>query len=466
MLLNSLPLEVLRTILCLLPRDAIAPASLVCKTWRSLVLPRLYRSILFHGDPTKSQWRNEFLKKIVDEPEGYDEGHASLVVGYVKRLHVESNMDKEELEDFGLAVVKMKNLEHLDWTVSVLEGIGWYATLVQLYQELPKLRSLSLTMGKKDIPLYDLDEVVAFTDLRELSITLFLTEVPDEELPETLIELIRGARNIESLRLVFEEDYESELAYDQWGSVDVFSKLVSDHFPNLRILETHSQYLAPIDNFNAEFRRFIQNHNQLQKIIIFTDGCGNGLELANPPSLIVTPVDMEEMMPSVRHFAGPGLLVGALLKSKLAKQIQFLELHEPGASELGGLSDLFSELDSPTSPELSSLKGLGLFMSSGGEETEWGIILDTLPKLAIRMPVLQELILCPTEKPAPDELDQLLSILEHLPHLHRLVFPVSEDFVDGSKDDVIQCFYERAKALCPLLDLGDSSNPVFSSIGL
>ncbi|KAH7336907.1 hypothetical protein B0J17DRAFT_447527 [Rhizoctonia solani] len=160
---NSLPLEVIQIILRLVPRSSLVPASLVCKTWRSMALPLLYQSIRFPQFPQddKDQRRDEFLKRIIGECESDDEGkkRAFQLSGYVRRLHVGSAMNEQELEDFGLAAVKMKNLEYLDWTVSISLGVEWYPTLVHLYQELPKLRSLSLTMAQNDIFLGDLEEV-------------------------------------------------------------------------------------------------------------------------------------------------------------------------------------------------------------------------------------------------------------------------------------------------------------------
>ncbi|KDN48254.1 hypothetical protein RSAG8_02846, partial [Rhizoctonia solani AG-8 WAC10335] len=283
-------------------------------------------------------------------------------------------------------------------------------------------------MAQNEIPLGDLDECVAFTNLRELSITFdgLIDEDPDEQLPHTLVELIRGARNIESLCLSFEEDEERGAA--PWGSIHLFSELAADRFPNLRMLEIHSQYLVPIDNYSGpEFRQFIQNHSQLEKIRLLTDGYDGSVKLVNPPPLIVTPTDMEEMMPSIRHFAGPGLLIGTLLKSKLVKQIELLEFYEPAAIELGCLCDVLPDLDSSTLPELPSLKGLGLFTSEMEGASAWKNMLNALSKLAMRTPMLQELHLCPTEKADQDEMDQLLKILDHLPHLRRLVAHVQGD---------------------------------------
>ncbi|CUA67303.1 Outer membrane protein YopM [Yersinia pestis] [Rhizoctonia solani] len=403
---GSLPLEVLQTILRLVPRDSLAPASLVCKTWRSITLPILYESLGFPRQVGSNERQTEFFRRIIDESENEDEkGCTFRLSSCVKRLRVESTMDEQELEFFSSGVVELKNLEHIGWAVSGLQEVEWYPTLVLLCQELPKLRSLSLTMAQNDIPLGDSDECVAFTNLRELSITfdgLTSFEDPDDELPHTIVQLIRGARNIESLYLKFEED--DEFGAAPWGSIDLFSELASDHFPNLRTLHICSQHLVPIDNYSGpEFRRFLQNHSQLEKIHLLTGGYDNRAKLLNPPPLMVTPTDMEEMMPSIRHFAGPGLLVGALLKSKLAKRIESLEFHEPAAVELGLLCDLIPELDSSNLP-LSRLKGLVIFTSGVEEVSEWEIMLNALSKLPTRVPVLRELLLCPSEKPSPEAL--------------------------------------------------------------
>ncbi|CAE7173622.1 unnamed protein product [Rhizoctonia solani] len=200
---SSLPLEVVHIILRLVPEGSLAPASL----------------------------GQGLLKKIIKE----DKEGGSI-------------MDEEDLEVFSSVAIKLKNLEWLDWTVS--QEVEWYGTLVLLYQELPKLRLLSLDMTQDEILLGDLDECVSFTSLRELSITfggLAYYESPDEGPLRTLVQLIRGARNIEALCLSFDAVEEEDSAAP-WGSVELFSELGSDHFPNLRVIETHSQHLVPISN--------------------------------------------------------------------------------------------------------------------------------------------------------------------------------------------------------------------------
>ncbi|CAE6415367.1 unnamed protein product [Rhizoctonia solani] len=386
----NLPLEIIQIILQSVARDTLASASLVCKTWRSILLPLLFQAVQFDRRRSGNRWQDMFLNVPIHGTDG-----GSLLPSYVNRLRVELYMDRQGLEDFYSVTTKMNNLKHLDWTVSNFQGkeVDWYGTLVRLCQELPKLRSLSLTMAQNEIPLGDLDEIVPLTNLLELSITLdgLTGEDPDDELPNTLVEFIRGAPNIESLSLAFEEDDERGAA--PWGSVDLFSELGSHCFPNLRMLETKSLYLVPIDNYSGpEFRQFIRSNNKLQKIILSTDGYDGSPKLLHPPPLIVTPADMEEMMPSIRHFGGPGLLVGELLKSELAKQIQLLELREPGASELGDLHDLLLDFDDSILVGLPTLKGLCYF-NSYGESDGWEAITDLLSKLATRLPVLQELIL-------------------------------------------------------------------------
>ncbi|KAF8755103.1 hypothetical protein RHS01_05608 [Rhizoctonia solani] len=302
-------------------------------------------------------------------------------------------------------------------------------------------------MVQNEIPLGDLDEVnksikmvnmivkldvpiikiVPLTNLRDLSITLdgLTGEDPDDELPSTLVEFIQGASNIESLSLAFEED--EERGAPPWGSIDLFSKLGSDCFPNLRILETKSLYLAPIDNYSGpEFRQFIRSSNKLQKIILSTDGYDSTPGLLYPPGLILTPTDMEEMMPSIRHF--------------------------------GGLGNVLQDLDNFVLDEMPNLRGLGYF--NGYEEgDEWGAIANLLSKLATKLPALEELILVQFNWPEHNQLDRLLEAIQPLPRLRRLAISLwhskisTREFVDN-----IQHFYERIGAPCPEVNV-DIINP-------
>ncbi|KAF8746712.1 hypothetical protein RHS02_00817, partial [Rhizoctonia solani] len=477
----SLPLEVLQIILRLVPQDNLASASLVCKTWRSIILPLLYRSICLYPKENKAEnrWQDVLFNSSIHQQDGI-----TSLTSYVNHLRVRLYMDEQKLSDFYSVASSMNNLKHLDWTVSILQGkwVDWYGTLVRLCQELPKLQSISLTMAQNEIPLGDLDEVnksikmvnmivkldvpiikiVPLTNLRDLSITLdgLTGEDPDDELPSTLVEFIQGASNIESLSLAFEED--EERGAPPWGSIDLFSKLGSDCFPNLRILETKSLYLAPIDNYSGpEFRQFIRSSNKLQKIILSTDGYDSTPGLLYPPGLIVTPTDMEEMMPSIRHFGGPGLLVRELLKSTLTKQIQLLEFREPGVPELGSLGNVLQDLDNFVLDEMPNLRGLGYF--NGYEEgDEWGAIANLLSRLATKLPALEELILVQFNWPEQNQLDRLLEAIQPLPRLRRLAISLwhskisTREFVDN-----IQHFYERTGAPCPEVNV-DIINPMLA----
>ncbi|CEL58792.1 hypothetical protein RSOLAG1IB_12193 [Rhizoctonia solani AG-1 IB] len=276
------------------------------------------------------------------------------------------------------------------------------------------------------LPLGDLDRVVPLTNLLELYITLdgSTDDDPDDELSNTLVELIRGAANIEYLSLVFEEDDDHGAA--PWGSVELFMELDPHCFPNLRMLGIKSLYLVPIDNYSGpKFRQLIRNSNKLQKIILSTDGYDSSPRFIDPPLLIITYTDTEEMMPSIRHFGGPGLLVRELLKSKLAKQIQLLELREPGPSELGGLHDLLPEFDNSTMVELPNLKGLG-YLKSYEEDNGWEAITSLLSKLSTRLLALQELILAQFDWPEPSQLvsclSTLLSNVTHQAYFHMSSF--------------------------------------------
>ncbi|KAL5638811.1 hypothetical protein ACGC1H_003239 [Rhizoctonia solani] len=98
----------------------------------------------------------ELLGRIIQKPD--DGGQGFQFPGCVRRLTVARNMNEQELQDFGSAVLKMKNLEHLGWIVLVVHKIGWYKVLVQLCQKLFHLRSLSLVIAQNEILLGDSEE--------------------------------------------------------------------------------------------------------------------------------------------------------------------------------------------------------------------------------------------------------------------------------------------------------------------
>ncbi|CAE6477691.1 unnamed protein product [Rhizoctonia solani] len=405
MRLNNLPPELIQAILWSIPRSSLKPVSLVCKTWWSILLPLLYRSIFFTECYTSddSAYLDNFLKRFIG---GYGEHNHNPAI-HVRDICYERIMDEEQLEMFGSAVSEMKNLEKISWWVSECRQVDWYGTLVLLYRKLPNLQSIHLTMSGSEIELGDLDEVIPFSNLRELTINFvgLLDEDPYTEIDNTHIELVRGARNIGSLCLSFvgEDDGDESSQYAH----SVFPKLVQDHFPNLRKLDVYSAHLVPIDSFSGpSLREFIQNHTQLQRVVFHTDCYDGGCDSYSwEPSSHIIPGNVEDIMPSVKHFGGPGLLVGAVLSSKLAQQLEVLEFYEPPAEGLGTLSKLLLTLDSVS--QLPRLKGLKVRMCERNRD-DWSNALVMLENLAPRMPLLEELALWLAEGLGDDEDEELL----------------------------------------------------------
>ncbi|KAG8693740.1 hypothetical protein FRC11_002700, partial [Ceratobasidium sp. 423] len=449
--------------------------SLVSKAWRSITLPLLFEGIAIHGRPDNPP--EGIIQHIIDQEAGNEDRRRCGFGHHVRRLSVNWDMDNGQLETFGRAVSTLQNLDHLRWTVSQLtaSGIEWYGTLAFLLRQLPKLRSINLVMAQNDITLQAPNRTIQLRYReyhcgggRELITMRYEDDSskqfrdPADELPSTLVEFIRSLPNIESLSLQFEEDDERGAA--RWSSFDLFSALSSNRFPNLRKLSIASTRLGPNDE---EFQQFIRNHGQLQKVILNTGAYdenwwdGADISLEN-----FTPQYVEELMPSIRHFGGPGCFVGALLNSNLSKQLEVLELIEPACEESGTVSELLQEIGNSIVPELPCLKGLGISIYGDNNDdddsglSEWENALGALSRISGSLLALEELIIYTWEKPSSDELEELLELLGQLPRLRWLAVP-SIASPDAALHEEIQHFNERVKDAFPRLQIVDRAR--FSS---
>ncbi|KAJ1306459.1 hypothetical protein OPQ81_007462 [Rhizoctonia solani] len=391
---------------------------------------------------------------------------------HVRRLDVRWAMDKQQLEILGRALPILQNLEHLCWNVWKLawSGVQWHDTLVFIHQELPKLRSLSLIIAKNEIALGNSIKVVSLSKLRELEIDFSGTTLDrvgnQRELPNTLVELVRGASNIESLSLSFEED--NECSDHSLEMLDLFSALSPNHFPKLRKLSTVSSFVPD----NEGFQQFIRSHGKLQKIILNTgDYDPNWWDDSHSPPIQFTTQFVEELMPSIRHFGGPGCFVGPLLKSSLSSQLEILELIEPASEKFGTVSKLLKEIGNYIIPELPCLRGLKISIGGDDEDEDeddsknWENVLGALCRVVNRMPLLEELIIDTSQEPSSDELDKLFELLGELPHLCRLAVPTRTRTrrdvpARDELQDELRSLYECTKVCFPRLQIGSSSQLV------
>ncbi|KAJ1303955.1 hypothetical protein OPQ81_008366 [Rhizoctonia solani] len=468
--INDFPPEVIRSVLTRVPRGSLIPASLVCKAWRSAALPLLYWSVRMfsiadnpnlEGLLDLSRFENhpkDLLERIIREAN--DDGLGFQLSHCVRHLNVAWNMDHQQLQHFGAAVSKMKNLEHLNWIVSVLNETKWHDILVRMHQELPNLRSLSLAIAQNEIPLGDSEEVVSLVNLKQLTISFDekIDEEPEEHMPTTITKLICGAHNIESLTLDLQvdESFEEYPPPDNWGLDSMFLALSLHHFPHLHELFIGSHYrrtsLECFNGADSGLQRLLRNQQHLQKIVLYI--CGRGSEAG----FTISPLDMGETMPAIRHFGGPVLMIEVLLKSRLAGQLEVLEIIQLENIQGSNLSDLLQELDNLTT-ELPSLRGLSISTNGDGTFNNTSNALLLLAKLIPRAPVLEELVISTIQHPTVENKEGLLEILVQLPRLRVVSLGWWLPLLD--KLPGTQTFSERVKALCPGLMI--TSGVEFSS---
>jgi hypothetical protein len=220
--------------------------------------------------------------------------------------------------------------------------------------------------------------------------------------PAELLKLICSASNIESLTLEFEEEFGPSFKF--WLPTELFSLLCEHHFPNLRYLRIVSRFLVPLDVPKARgLRQFLRNH-QLETIILDASSISFAPELTLMRGLLMSPKDIASLMPSIRHFEGPCVMFEALLRSKLAGQIEKLGLIE-STSELGDCKEVLSNLGRLTSTELSRLKKLELCVSS----IPWEDMLTGLAEFVEKTPMLEELVISDNQENEPS-FDSLVGV--------------------------------------------------------
>ncbi|CAE6453962.1 hypothetical protein ACGC1H_002298 [Rhizoctonia solani] len=438
MRLNDLPFDIVSLILWLLPRRHLSTVSRVCRTWRNAILPLLFKAIYL-----SKNYPNAFIRQILDETnDTIPQSTKPKLSNYVQRLSIHWRMNKQELEDFSLALQKLENLRHITWEVAPFPWMGWDNTIGLLHSKSPGLQSLRLivdqdadaigfNIGDENLAFQtdvaglepgDSDKTVVLTNLSKLSIEF---RTPSSKrpvrVPQEIVSLIRSARNLESLRLDFgrlETNWSSSRI--SWGAADIFTFLPSDYFPNLRSIRIRSSNLAKLGVFGGpELCRFLENHNHLEELVI------SPIRRVGVPANVGTTVPqvVERLMPSIRRFTGTTPSVNALLGSRLARQLEALELFVyPRDSLETGVS------------ELPCLNELRLRISYPGRNREWKTIWDVLGNLASRTTALRELSIETYGLCTADELPSLLHALSRLPNLLQLIIIYREDYLLPGRD--------------------------------
>ncbi|QRW22831.1 hypothetical protein RhiXN_07867 [Rhizoctonia solani] len=267
-----------------------------------------------------------------------------------------------------------------------------------------------------------------------------------------IVKLIRNAHNIEFLA-IDPEQLPTIVMGPIWGVDNILAELSSHEFPHLSHLRV-GVYERPVLTHNFGHHifgiwRFIQNHKHLQTIELDIS------EFEEQGGPMISPRDIEEAMPSIRHIRAPVSVVTPLLNSSLGAQLETLDIAYP--AHLNHFH--IEELSRPSFPELSRLRALRIFTNHEGAYDSNGDsnVIHILGEIAARVPVLKELVILTTGLNGPSQYDQasksLLDILTQLPHLGRL--GLAEKCLQRFNDvpPGTPSFSESAKALCPELSI-------------
>ncbi|GAB1522031.1 hypothetical protein RhiTH_005135 [Rhizoctonia solani] len=362
---------------------------------------------------TIKYYLEEFTEQVLDETDS-----ASRIPSYAHRLRIDMELKQEDVEVFITAISKMKNLDHVAWTVSGMNEVYWYRTLERLCLELPNLRSLRLVMAHN-----------------KFQMNIEFLAIDPEQLPTIVMGPI-------------------------WGVDNILAELSSQEFPHSSHLRM-GVYERPVLTHNFGHHifgiwRFIQNHKHLQTIELDIS------EFEEQGGPMISPRDIEEAMPSIRHIRAPVSVVTPLLNSSLGAQLETLDIAYP--AHLNHFH--IEELSRPSFPELSRLRALRIFTNHEGAYDSNGDsnVIHILGEIAARVPVLKELVILTMGLNGPSQYDQasksLLDILTQLPHLGRL--GLAEKCLQRFNDvpPGTPSFSESAKALCPELSI--RGNPEFS----
>ncbi|KAF8752799.1 Conserved hypothetical ATP binding protein [Rhizoctonia solani] len=378
---DSLPIEIVALVLPSIPRKSLISSSTVCKAWRSVALPILYRSIRLAcatNDPSWSQFTcfpvmtikyylEEFTEQVLDETDS-----ASRIPSYAHRLRIDMELKQEDVEVFITAISKMKNLDHVAWTVSGMNEVYWYRALERLYLELPKLRSLRLVMAHNKFQMR-----------------------PSWTVPNMIVKLIRNAHNIEFLA-IDPEQLPTIVMGPIWGVDNILAELSSHEFPHLSHLRVgvyERRYSPIISTIELDISEFEEQGGPM-----------------------ISPRDIEEAMPSIRHIRAPVSVVTPLLNSSLGAQLETLDIAYP--AHLNHFH--IEELSRPSFPELSRLRALRIFTNHEGAYDSNGDsnVIHILGEIAARVPVLKELVILTTGLNGPSQYDQASVLMSNTRDSH------------------------------------------------
>ncbi|CAE6403911.1 unnamed protein product [Rhizoctonia solani] len=444
----ALPTEITLHIAAHLPYSTLVNISLVCKTWRSGVLPILFRSIALTSDQNIAHFSCTIASD--DESTSYPASQC------IRSLSITSDSKNKLITEAGLArlatcVPHLVHLVQLHWCITFVPADR---TVLKLFQtSCPQLRSVSLLVPDGRQFQNELEEshyaaLLGFKNLSEFQ--LQIPQIPPDigtKAFRPLKKLISACPGLEFLQLYIRSPSSHPVVGYTPDDIAIWLGLELP-MPSLRRLHLlgsvhidERDFVSSPDTGAHHFRDFLSQHIHIEELYLDGVPRGTSPSAANPEYLA-------QALPSLKRFSGPDVLCDLLIRSSVSKRLECLSIEKSNFK--GGLSFAAHRL-----PKILSLPALRELVI---ETKMYYQVLTILEAILPEAPGLERLGLVPLP-PACHAM--FLELISHTPGLRKTsIFNFMPALIDpmcpyqvAHENSAEHHLYNKIKQVCPKLEV-------------
>ncbi|CAE6443706.1 unnamed protein product [Rhizoctonia solani] len=436
----TLPTELLAGVFGQLPPSNLAIASRVCREWKKVAFPSLYRTVYL----CLAAHLEEFSQRIVTEDAGSQLSIGAHVKGLVLDIKYMDELEEEMITESDIAninaiIPRLTSLQSLSWNLMFVPRDPETFRLFQT--RCPKLTWVHIWI-QDDIDFYgeQYTSLLGFKDLSHMSLSMrYLPSGFDTHQLSPLTSLLARCPDISSIILDLvstdgESYYSPAGLVASLGEQRVFSQLRRFHTKGHEDPDWTKFFEKPESH---PLRQFFIRHPGIEDL-------GLGLFEETEYGDVIDPAQIAQLFPSLKHFEGPAFIFLPIVQSTLTEQIETLVI----------IDDKLSEGDIPLSnmyDKVSSLPKLRKFGIWSGEVEE-DILVNVLRTVVNAASQLEEVEIHPDIENDYGEVMGLISNLSNLRSitLNESILTASAEN-DGEGELGWEDFASKLRRTCPKL---------------
>ncbi|KEP50432.1 F-box-like domain protein [Rhizoctonia solani 123E] len=415
----TLPNEILAWAFRYLSNHELATISLLCRTWRVLAFPHLYKFI--------SLSRKSHLESLAARITSDTGSGALSIIAHIRGISISTyDSDRGRAEDrvhnitesclahLKTIVPRLTQLKSLHWDLDFLPNDSKYLKLFQTHCPIERLEHV---LSFPQISPSEIDQYITIFDFTNLSHVNFnlpgisFTSSDSVDCLPHLARLLTSCPNLVSLQL-------ENATYDHISATNIVASLGNEIvFPRLRafrITEADNNYgpdadaadwdgfFVPPGRYSHPLRLFFSRHKGIEDLALgwLADSVYEG---------DIDPEEMAQLFPSLKHLSGHAFLCNAITKSSIAQNLETLVV---GYSALAGKKDWLAVMVAGLR-EMPKLRRLELG-SGEYEGTIDPLELDGLLRMAPALEVLDCSFLV-------NNFTAMLLAISHAPRLRHII---------------------------------------------